>query len=265
MVTVWYTSISALAASGGERAIPLLDELWELNPEKRTTILRALLWIGTDTATDKILELLSPLDGEKATLLTMALSRGSGLDFITGNTYSAGNLGSTDDRLVAIIDTYFDELDFEATWHALMAMKYIATPRARQLLERIASNSAYEIPLSNTTLGSLQTIHEAAILMLCDLGSGVVIDEVLDTLSDQPVNLIEFRLTKMEPQSVREALQQRLNSASDTTLIHLLALLGTFGDPTVLPDLKPHIDDPRQEVADAAYSAEQRILGLAYF
>jgi hypothetical protein len=62
-----------------------------------------------------------------------------------------------------------------------------------------------------------------------------------------------------------EALQRRLKSANDVTLIPLLTLLGTFGDYTVLPALQPYIDDPRLEVADAVYVAEQRILGLAYF
>jgi len=101
--------------------------------------------------------------------------------------------------------------------------------------------------------------------MLCDLGSNVVIDAVLDTLSDQQANVIEFRLTKMDYKSVGDAVRKRLNAASDLVLIRLLTLLGTFGDDTVLPNLQPYIDDPRQEVADAAYIAQQRILGLAYF
>jgi HEAT repeat protein len=112
---------------------------------------------------------------------------------------------------------------------------------------------------------SQQTLRDVAILILCDLGSETVIEAMLDTLSNQTVNVIEFRLTKMGHGLVRDALQRRLNSAKDNTLIPLLTLLGTFGDPTVLPDLKAYTDDPRQEVADAAYLAEQRILGLAYF
>jgi hypothetical protein len=100
--------------------------------------------------------------------------------------------------------------------------------------------------------------------MLCDLGSNVAIEAVLDTLSDLPANVIEFRLTKMDYRSVGDALRKRLHAASDLVLIRLLTLLGTFGDYTVLPNLQPYIDDPRQEVADAAYVAEQRILGLAY-
>ncbi len=262
---VWYASISALAASDGERALPLLQELWELDPEKHKAILEALLWIGSKAATNKILELLSPFDGEKAALLASALSFGRGLVGFASTTYRIGMFESTDDRLVTIIDTYFDEMTPDGMLRALFAMEYIATPPARQLLERIAGNPKYDIPRPNTPPASRQTLRDVAILTLCDLGSGAVIEAVLDTLSNQPVNVIEFRLTKMEHGLVRDALQRRLNSAKDNILIPLLTLLGTFGDPTVLPDLKPYIDDPKREVADAAYMAEQRILGLAYF
>jgi hypothetical protein len=172
---------------------------------------------------------------------------------------------STDDRLLAIIATYFDEMTPDGMLRALLAMKYVATPPAHQLLERIVSNPKYDIPQLNTPPASRQTLRDVAIRILCDLGSDAVIEEVLDTLSHQPVNIIEFRLTKMEPGLVGDVLQRRLNSAKDNTLLPLLTLLGTFGDPTVLSNLKPYIDDPRQEVADAAYMAEQRILGLAYF
>ena len=263
--TVWYTSISALAASGGERAVPLLEELWKLDPEKRRALLEAFLWIGSNAASNKILQLLSPFDGEKAALLASALSFGLGLVANTSITFRVGMFESTDDRLVAIIDAYFDEMTPDGMLRALFAMRYIATSPARQLLERIASNPKYDIPHPNNSPPSRQTVREAAIGILCDLGSEAAIEAVLDTLSHQPVNIIEYRLTKMEPGLVGEALQRRLSSAKDTTLIPLLTLLGTFGDPTVLPDLKPYIDDPRQEVADAAYMAEQRILGLAYF
>jgi len=148
---------------------------------------------------------------------------------------------------------------------ALLALKYIATPPARQLLEHIASNPKYDFPRPSDPPDSRQTLRDGAILILCDLGSDAVIEAVLDTLSDQSVNVIEFRLTKMEHGLVRDALLRRLNAAKDSILISLLTLLGAFGDTTVLSDLKPYIDDPRQEVADAAYMAEQRILGLAYF
>jgi len=187
------------------------------------------------------------------------------LDAITSYTFSVGVMASTDDQLVAIVDTYFDEMDLEGMQHALIAMKYIATARAQQLLERIASIPKYEISPSNITPSPVQTIRDMAIHKLWELGSGVVIDAVLDTLSDYPANVVEFRLTRMKPELVRKALQLRLNSADEMILIRLLTLLGTFGDHSVLPDLRSYIDDPRQEVANAAYEAEQRILGLAYF
>jgi len=265
MPSVQFAPISALVASGGERAIPLLEELWERDPEKRRVILEALLWIGSTVATSKILQLLSPFNGEKIALLASALSFGSGFVANTTITFHIGVFESTDDRLVALIDTYFDEMTPDGMLRALFAMRYIATPPARQLLERIASNPNYDIPRPNNSPDSQQTVREVAIGILCDLGSEAAIEAVLDTLSRQPVNVIEFHLTKMEHVLVREALQRRLSSAKDDTLIPLLTLLGTFGDPIVLPDLKHYINDSRQEMADAAYVAEQRILGLAYF
>lgn len=264
--TVGHMALSALVASGGERAIPFLQEVWERDPDKRQTILRGLLWIGTPAAIDKAIELLQPIDGEKAALLARALSNGRGLDFITGTMSSVGILEAIDSRLVAILDAHYDEMAFDGKWRAIIAMKYIANRAARHLLKRIATDPKYgEILFPNAGPGSFQTLRQAAIHMLCELGSNVAIDAVLDSLSDQPANVIEFRLTKMDYRSVRDALRKRLHAASDLVLIRLLTLLGTFGDDTVLPSLQAYIDDPRQEVADAAYVAEQRILGLAYF
>ncbi len=257
--TVWHVTIEALAASGGEQAIPLLRELWACDPEKRRTIVRAFLWIGTPAATEAMAELLEPLDSKKATLLVDALSRGQGLEFITGTTYEVGVLGSVSDRLMTIIDEYFDELAPEGKRNALLAMKYIATPPARRLLEGVATDPAYEISLP----GSPRTLREVAIQILYDFGSAVVIEAVLETHPDLPLNFIEFRLAKMERQLVSSALQRRLNAANDNDLVRLLTLLGIFGDHSVLADLKAYVDDPRQEVANAAYEAEQRILGLA--
>ncbi len=259
-------AIYALAASGDEQAIPLLHELWNLDPESHQSILEALFWIGTKEATDTILELLYPLDVGKAALLVHVLHRGRALSYITDTTYfRPGVLASTDARLVTIIDTYFDEMTPEAMLFALFDMEYIATPQARQLLERVASSATYDIPRPTSSPDSPQTIRDVAIVILCHLGSATVIDAVLDTLAHQPASVVEYNLAKMEHNVVKEALQRRLKSANEVTLIPLLTLLGTFGDHTVLPALQPYTDDPRQEVADVAYVAAQRILGLAYF
>lgn len=262
---VRHQTIGALTASGGDRAIPLLQEMWEYDPDKRRTILRALLWIETHAATDTIVELLQPIDAEKATLLAHALSRGKGLDFITGTAHHVGILETVDERLVLMLDAYFDEMVFDGKWQTLIAMKYIGTPTARQFLERIFNDVRYdEVLFPNARPGSFRTIRQAAMHMLYDLGSNVVIDAVLDTLLDQPAQVIEFRLRGLDYISVRDALQRRLSSAQNQLLIRFLTLLGTFGDHTVLPALQPYINDLNQEVADAAYTAEQLILGLAY-
>jgi HEAT repeat protein len=151
---VWHASVIALAASDGERALPLLQELWELDPEMRKTILGAFLWIGSDSATNKILDLLSPFDGAKAEMLASTLGYGRGLDSIFGTKFHIGVFEQTDDRLVALIDSYFDEMHPESMLRALFAMEYIATPPARQLLERIASNAKYDIPRPGVQPGS---------------------------------------------------------------------------------------------------------------
>ena len=66
--------------------------------------------------------------------------------------------------------------------------------------------------------------------MLYDLGSPISYDAMLDTLLDQPAHIIEFRLRRMDYKSVTNALQRRLGSAQNQTLICLLTLLGNFGD-----------------------------------
>jgi HEAT repeat protein len=165
--TVGHMALSALVATGGERAIPFLQEVWGRDPDKRETILRALLWMETRAAIDKAIELLQPIDGEKAALLAHALSNGRGLDFITGTTSSVGILEAIDSRLVAILDAHFDEIAFDGKWRAIIAMKYIANHAARQLLERIATEPKYgEILFPNARPGSFQTLRQAAIHML---------------------------------------------------------------------------------------------------
>lgn len=263
---IGFGAISALAATGGNRAIPLLREVWERVPEtyKHRTVLNALLWIGTRSATEEIFDLLRPLNKEKTEILIHALAHGRGLDFINGTISGIGVLASLDDRFIDFIDTSFDELSPETKLRALFALEYIATLPARRLLERIAADSKYDIARPGAQTGPEQTIRNVAIGILRDLGSPSVIDMVLDTLSNQLPHVIEFYLKNMDHKVVRDALQYRLKDAHDMLLIRLLTLLGTFGDDTLLPTLQPYIIDHRRDVADAAYTAEQRILGLAY-
>jgi hypothetical protein len=61
-------------------------------------------------------------------------------------------IGSTDDQLVAIVNTYFDEIANEGKFRALMTMKCIGTARARQFLERIASSAVVVTPYGKQTL-----------------------------------------------------------------------------------------------------------------
>lgn len=259
-----YTSIHALAASGGERAIPLLSELWQRDSEKRDMILRALLWIGTGAATNKILELLTPFSGEQLTLLVKALSRGRGLDLITGTIAGVGVLQATDERFIPLIDTVFEDMSPDVMLQTLVAMKYIATPQARTLLKRVVNDPRYDIPRPGSSPDAQQTLRDVALLILCDIGDDDAIHPLLDTLAHQPAHVIEFRLAKMDYGVVKEVIRQRLPFAQDEILIRLLTLLGTFGDGTILPYIQLYMNHSKQEVADAAYEAEQRILGVAY-
>jgi len=101
------------------------------------------------------------------------------------------------------------------------------------------------------------------VLILCDLGSEIAIDFLLDDLATQNLAFLEFFLAKLEQERVKDALQRHLGSANDDALSKLLKLLGFFGDHTVLPMIATYINDPRIEIADTAYTAEQQILGMA--
>jgi HEAT repeat protein len=166
-----------------------------------------------------------------------------------------------DDQLVGILDKYVDEMGTEDKLAVIFALEYIATPSARQLLERIAADPHYDIQRSSN---SPQTLRDVAMQILCELGSEMVIDPLLDNLTNQNMAaFLDFFLAKLEQERVRDALQRRLVSANDAALSKLLELLGFFGDHTVLSTLTPYIDDPRIEIADTAYAAEQQILGMA--
>jgi HEAT repeat protein len=79
---VWAITIHALAATGGEKAIPFLRQAWELDAENQQHIIQALLWIGTSAAADVIKELLATYTPEKAILLAKVLHRGRSLYYL---------------------------------------------------------------------------------------------------------------------------------------------------------------------------------------
>jgi len=237
---VWDETISAFAASGGEKAIPFLQKAWELDPGMQQGIIQALLWIGTSAAAEKIKELLTPYSLEKAVLLAKALSHGRSLLLSGTRTRSSMVYDWVDDQLIAILDRYVDEMSAEDKLTVIFALEYIAVPSAQRLLKRIASDSHYDIPRPSS---STQTLRDVAVLILCDLGSEVAINYLLDDLADQSLASLELLLSKLEQERVRDALQQRLGSANDAILGKTLTLLGVFGDHTVLPVITTYIND----------------------
>ena len=257
---VWPETISALAATGGEQAIPFLHQAWKLDVKNQQYIIQALLWMGSNSAADKIKELLTPYSLEKAVLLAKAVGHGRSLLLPIEWSRSSAVYDWIDDQLIAILARYVDEMSKEDKLTVILALEYIAVPSARRLLERIASDAHYDIQRSSD---SPQTLRDVAVQILCELGSARAIDLLLDKLAEQRLAFLEFFLAKLEQERVRDALQRHLSSASDATLSKLLELLGLFGDHTVLPMITIYIDDPRIVIADAAYTAEQQILGMA--
>lgn len=253
-------TITALAATGGERAIPFLRQAWKLDVKNRKYIIQALSWIGTKAAIDKIKELLAPYNIEKAILLAKAVSPGGSILLLMGQSRSSMVYDWIDEQLVDMLDKYVDEMNTEDKLTVIFALKHITTPAAQRLLERIASDPHYDIQRSS---GSSQTLRDVAVWGLCEVGSEKGIDLLLDKLADHNLGFLEFLLAKQEQELVRDALQRHLGLANDATLGKLLKLLGFFGDYTVLPTIATYIDDPRIEIADAAYTAQQQILGMA--
>lgn len=256
-------SVSALVATGGERALPLLRDLWHQATEHQTVnrevIIECLLWLGTDRANDFILELLTPLDIKKVTILVTALMQGGRLLFLT----STIPIRYVDDRIIAIVRAQFDDLNPEDQWCALIALDRIATPAARDMLEQIATAPAYSRPWSCTNRPEFQTLRQAATQLLSFSGATSVVDTVLDELTGSHPGFIEWRLAKMDREVVISAIRYRLPSADEAVLVRLLDLLGWFGGIQELTDVRSYIHDQRLTIANAAYEAEQRILKLS--
>ena len=134
------------------------------------------------------------------------------------------------------------------------------------MLESIASEEKYDIPLpSDAGKYGHHTIQTEAIRVLISLGSGIVIESVLDAILEKAAAGLsggEVTLARMERGVVVKALERRLSSANEIALIRLFELLCIFGDQSVLPIIRTYTNDLRKKIANAAYEAEQRILGL---
>lgn len=258
---VSYSMIDALVASDAVRALPHLLELWPLaDSERKRLILGALLWVNSTAASTAIWEMLQPVDADGIALLVRAIRRGRGLSVIGGTRFP---IGPVDDRLVNLVEDCFDRLEPADQRDALWAFADVATPRARQMLERIASDPLYDTSLPGATPNTGQTFREEATDLLIRLGSSTTVDAVLDQLPVSHIGIPEDRLAKMDRVPVIAALQHRLHSAKEPVQIQLFELLGRFGDQSALTDIRAFIDDPSPAIANAAYETEQRILGLA--
>ena len=89
----------------------------------------------------------------------------------------------------------------------------------------------------------------------------MAIESVLDGLSTHHVRDAAYWLSRMESHLVTGAVRQRLAGAGAARLAQLLTLLGWFGDERCVPLIRTYFDHDDQEVADAAYEAEQHVLG----
>ncbi len=260
----WPCVIEALVATGREGALPLLSEMWvdSGDPLTRRTILGALLWLNTEQAITTLLQLLTPADAETMTLLVSETMLGSNLQWIDGHVTH----DQLDDRLVELIASHFDRLPLEDQHRALFALIRTRTSAARHLLESIASNPAYDIPLpAMASIYEQRTLRTEALRLLRSEGASITIDLVIDEILTKATEGFtggEVSLAKMEREVVIEALRGRLSKANETHLARLLELLGVFGDSRLLPDIHMYMQDPRLKVANAAYEAEQRILGI---
>jgi hypothetical protein len=207
------------------------------------------------------LQLLTPADAETMALLVSETMLGSALHWIDGHVTH----DQLDDRLVECIASHFDTLPLEDQHRTLFAFTRARASSARHLLESIASDPAYDIPLP--TMASLfgrRTLRTEAVRLLRSEGASMTIDSVLDEIlakAAQGYTGGEVSLAKFDREVVVEALRGRLSGANEIHLARLLELLGIFGDSRLLPDMRMYRQDPRLKVADAAYEAEQRILG----
>jgi HEAT repeat protein len=259
----WPCVVEALVATGKDEALPLFRELWvaSANPLTRRTVLGALLWLNTEQAVATLLQLLAPADAATMALLISETMLGGTLHWIDGHVTH----GQLDDRLVECIASHFDTFPLEDQHRALFACTRTQASSARHLLESVASDPAYDIPLpAMASLFERRTLRTEALRLLRSEGASMTIDSVLDEIlakAAQGYTGGEVSLAKFDREVVIEALRGRLSGANEIHLARLLELLGVFGDIRLLPDIRTYMQDPRLKVADAAYEAEQKSLG----
>src|SRR5260370_10158661 len=174
-----------------------------------------------------------------------------------------------DDRLVEFIASHFDRLPLADQHHALFAFTRTRTSSARHLLESIASNPAYDIPLlAMASMYERQTLPTEALRLLPSAGASITIDLVIDEILAKAAEGYtggEVSLAKLDREVVIEALREQLSKANEIHRRRLLELLRIFGATRLLSDIRIHMQDPRLKIADAAYEAEQTILGTMDF
>jgi HEAT repeat protein len=262
---VWSNVIEALVVTGREKALPLLFEVWDASvaPLTRRTILSVLLWLNTEKAMTTLLQLLAARDGEIMVILISELMYGGNLLWIGGGNNAHGPL---DDRLVTLIISEFEHLGLESQHQALYALAHAQTFSAQQFLESIAENPVYDLPISvGVPLHDHRTLRTEAFRLLRSQGASSTIDSVIDETLKVAVQGYAGGvddLAKMEHEAVIDALRARLSKADEIQLARLLELLGFFSDSRLLPEIRMYMQDPRPKVADAAYEAEQKILGV---
>ncbi|MHB8573832.1 MAG: hypothetical protein ACYDCQ_00730 [Dehalococcoidia bacterium] len=240
-------------------AIELLREIWLAGCWDRSEIIGALRWLGEDAAVGTIVGLIGDEPIEAAGTLTETLWQGVGLGHF-GGWHMVGRLH---DQLVGVLERGLPHLAPDQQQKGVWALRDAATPAAIRLLERIATDESFE-GLAGLP-GQERSVREQAIFALKELGSptGVVVAAVLAELSSDSPTLGVYHMSKMPRGAAIESLSASLDTLPTKGLVQALNMLGWMADLSVLPDVRRFISDERHGVADAAYEAEQRLMGLA--
>lgn len=251
-----HETIEAFVAIEREAAIGLLSDLWRDGVCERDFLVSALRWIGGDASVRAILGLIGEEPIQAARLLSQTLWRGVGLGYFGGTRMG----GPLDDRLVTVLELGMRSLSPDDLQHVVWALESAATPKSISVLERLSGDERLDMEVG--LLSSRHTLRKEVIGALQNLGSPQVLDGTITELGGEHPNIAVYRLSKMPRDAVAGALKARLTTLPTRALQQALRLLGWFGDERVLGDVRRYIPDPRSKVADCAYEAEQRLLGL---